>query len=149
MSKDIETCIKSLYRSYEESLDVECYFSAARAKQQMIAFARMYADGELSHQPKLDPYFNHENLNQHYQDLFAVLEKLRASVRNLTDEDLPRSMLIYENLGLWECREKLNLSKEQMQAAATKLEARLESAREEPFRKLVVDTISNMRAFIR
>ncbi len=146
----VNSCVFWLEQGYRLSKERQRFFTAARAKQQIIAFARIYQRGGIPQNEELSALFSTPDIKFHYRDLIIVMAALRQTTPFILDEDLPNPLIIYEALGKWICREDLGTTIVEITRGIRNIEERLQSraANEKMFAEYVGEMLTDMRSYI-
>jgi hypothetical protein len=146
----VETCISWLERSYRISVEKQRFFTAARAKQQMIAFGRLYKQGALAQRTELSELLSDAAVGRYYRELLEAMKSIRQFSPIISEEDLPASLILYEALGKWICHTELNLSREDVVKSIKSIEGRMGARAliETKFREYLKEILDEMKSYV-
>ena len=96
----VNDCLQRLDQVYLLSIEREFYFTAARSRQQFLAFVRMLDADRLPNRKRLSKRLNDNSAREANRQMVEALKQLRH-YDGWSDADLPATTRITEALGEW------------------------------------------------
>ncbi len=128
----IVRALRLLNKAFEYSEKRGFCFGAARTRQQLLAFVRMWKAEKLPKSKALASRLNDKRAYEAFCDFVRIMKHLREE-RILDESDIPSTAIVSENLGIWEYREWLDEepTKKEIRFAFREIEKRLKYIKEE------------------
>lgn len=144
----VDECLEQLDLVFENAKKAGFVYIAMRARQQYLAFARMFDDGELKSFNFDRSRFAREVRVAVFEEFLSCLNQLRSR-RMVAEESLPFSVLVTEVLGLWGFREEIEIDNDMIESRVQNIDPLLKKTRGRNYTDWASRKISDIRKKLR
>ena len=144
----VSRCLEILEAAYDESMRRNFYYTAMRARQRYLQFARMYERKRLPLGSVEAADFSADTCMKMFREMHEAMQRLRDQSR-LDDKKFPFTAILSETIGLWRYRDALEVDVEEIASSIKRLEDEKGGIPDPDFRREVNRILEEMREFVR
>jgi hypothetical protein len=143
----VAECLSLLEVAYQESIRQGFYYTAMRARQRYMQFARMYDENRLPPGGAEGSDFSLRRRIECFRQLHVAMDMLRAQSQ-LEDEKFPFTAIVSETLGLWRYRRELEIGNREIATAVSRMRSITGEIPNAAFREEVYEILKEMDEFV-